>query len=59
MDLKETFLSRNEIYRGRIIELRVKPKGVTLTLISGEPISVTIYGRPYEIEDVLTVPLEG
>ena len=46
-------------YRGRIIELRVKPKGVTLTLISGEPISVTIYGRPYEIEDVLTVPLEG
>jgi len=26
----------------------VKPKGVTLTLISGEPISVTIYGHPYE-----------
>ncbi|MBP7938452.1 MAG: hypothetical protein KAZ65_02475, partial [Clostridia bacterium] len=46
-------------YRGRIIELRVKPKGVTLTLISGEPISVTIYGHPYELEDVLTVPLEG
>lgn len=46
-------------YRGRIIELRVKPRGVTLTLISGEPISVTVYGHPYELEDVLTVPLEG
>lgn len=44
-------------YRDRMIEVRVKAKGVTLTLLSGDPIPVEVYGHLYDLEDVLTVPL--
>lgn len=45
-------------YRERVVEVRVKPKGVTLTLLSGDALDVEIYGRTYLLEDALTVPLE-
>lgn len=45
-------------YRERVIEVRVKPKGVTLTLLSGDAMEVEIYGHAYLLEDALTVPLE-
>lgn len=35
-------------YRGRLIEIDVRPEDVRLTLLEGEPLSVTVYEAPLE-----------
>ncbi|MBR2287563.1 MAG: glycoside hydrolase family 65 protein, partial [Clostridia bacterium] len=41
------------IYRERVLQLRVHRSQVTLTLLSGEPLEVSLYGEKCRLEDAL------
>jgi maltose phosphorylase len=44
-------------YRGRLIEVAVRGGQTTLTLLSGEPLTLTLYGVKSRLADTLAMPL--
>ncbi|WP_062805729.1 glycoside hydrolase family 65 protein [Enterococcus pernyi] len=44
-------------YRGRLIFIAVSDEQVTFTLLNGEALELTVYGKAQELTDQLTIPL--
>lgn len=44
-------------YRGRLLAIDVAQKAVTIQLVSGEPLNLTIYGEAHDLQDAIEVPL--
>lgn len=45
-------------YRGRLLAVTVEKENVTLKLVSGDAISVTLYDESYELADEITVAMK-
>ncbi len=46
-------------YRGRVIELSVRNGEMTLALLSGDAVDVTVYGKKFRLAGRTTLPLQG
>ena len=45
------------VYRDRVIQLAVKKEEMTLTLLSGEALELSVYGKKHTLHGLLTLPL--
>lgn len=45
-------------YRDRVIELSVRGGEMTLALLSGDPVDVTVYGKKIRLAGRTTLPLQ-
>lgn len=46
-------------YRGRLLMMKVNREGIIMSLLEGDCLEVTIYGKQYELKEELNIPLEG
>lgn len=45
-------------YRGRLLSVSVTQSDVTLTLLEGQPLAITVYQDNYLLEDALVIPVK-